>query len=59
MPVEIRELIIKTQITQSNPNVGHSLTEEEMQKIKQAVLADCLNYLKQQSPLKSASPFER
>lgn len=58
MPVEIRELIIKTQITNSAPVTG-GVSEPDLQRIKQEVLAECLRYLRQQKSQQSASPLER
>ncbi len=58
MPVEIRELIIKTQITSSAPELP-GLTEPDLQRLKQEILAECLRYLRQQKSPQSASPFER
>ncbi len=59
MPVEIRELIIKTQITQNAQTQTLGLSESDLQKLKQEILADCLRYLKQHTQNTPASPFER
>lgn len=58
MPVEIRELIIKTQIT-SNSALSSDLSEPDLQRLKQEVLAECLRYLRQQKNQQPASPLER
>lgn len=58
MPVEIRELIIKTQITQTPASHDAKLSDAELHRIKQEILADCLRHLKLNHS-KPGSPFER
>ena len=41
MPIEIRELIIRTEITIGGKNQGAHLRETELQHIKKQLLAAC------------------
>ena len=48
MPVEIRELVIKTDI-ESRPKPSDELTEETILKLKQQLLQECQRLLKAQT----------
>ncbi|MFT5654877.1 MAG: hypothetical protein ACI9XU_000591 [Arenicella sp.] len=48
MTVEIRELIIKTEI-KSSPEMHGKLTEEELKVLKQQILEHCKRILKSDS----------
>lgn len=48
MAVELRELIIRTEIT-SKPEQGARLNEEDMKTLKQQIINETLRSLKQQT----------
>jgi len=41
MPIEIRELIIKTEISTSNRSRSETVTEEELNNIRVKLLEEC------------------
>jgi hypothetical protein len=41
MPVEIRELIIKTEITSNRNQSPHAFNEKSMEKLKEQLLEEC------------------
>jgi hypothetical protein len=49
MPVEIRELVIKTEITSTSATHQAQLSDEQLQLIKQQIVAQCLAALKSQA----------
>ncbi|WP_157848778.1 DUF5908 family protein [Flavobacterium sp. Root901] len=41
MPIEIRELVIKTEIVSSNSRTGNAVKEKEFLLLKKQVLEEC------------------
>ncbi len=48
MPIEIRELSIKTQIVSAPAAQGHTLSTKELQQLKNQLLQECKMMLKAQ-----------
>lgn len=46
MPVEIRELVIKTEIVSRDEQVEGSLSDEQLHALKQQILQECLKQLR-------------
>lgn len=46
MPIEIRELSIKTQIATAPATQGATLSAKEMQQLKNQLLQECMKMLK-------------
>lgn len=46
MPVEIRELVIKTEISSAKQSENAVLTEEQLNLLKEKIVAECLEYIK-------------
>lgn len=46
MPVEIRELVIKTDIVSSDNHTEQALTDEQLQALKQQIIQECLKQLR-------------
>ncbi len=46
MPVEIRELVIKTNIASSRDREAETLSSEKLSQLKQQILQECLKELK-------------
>jgi hypothetical protein len=46
MPVEIRELVIKTNITSSRDRDKETLSPEKLNLLKQQIMQECLRELK-------------
>lgn len=44
MPVEIRELVIKINIEESNSKIG--ISEEELLELKRKIIKECLDKIK-------------
>lgn len=50
MPIEIRELIIKVQVTDQNPSfTGFPINEEQLRLLKKEIAAECLAKIKKDS----------
>lgn len=49
MPVEIRELVIKTEIFSSREKVEANLTSKQLSALKQQIVQECLKSMKEQS----------
>jgi len=48
MPVEIRELVIKTEITSAKPEAA-PLQAADLQKLKSQITEECLRVMRQQA----------
>ena len=48
MPIEIRELIIKTEITNAGNNPQVSLNEKDLQALKKQMLEECRRIVTEQ-----------
>lgn len=46
MPVEIRELVIKTEIVSSDEQIDGNLTDEQLYALKQQIIQECLKQLR-------------
>lgn len=46
MPVEIRELVIKTEIVSSSEKAEAGITEQQLQALKQQIVQECLKQLR-------------
>ena len=56
MPVEIRELVIKTEIVSRDTHTQTSLNEVQLQSLKQQIVQDCLKQIQGKTRRK---PLER
>ena len=53
MPVEIRELVIKTSITSTAARGDEPVTTEKLQLLKQQIVQECIKVLKDRAPKNS------
>lgn len=53
MPVEIRELVIRTNITSSNTRGESVLETEKLVQLKQQIVQECIKVLKDRTPKNS------
>lgn len=56
MPVEIRELVIKTEIVNRDANTQTAMSETQLQRLKHQIVQDCLKQIQGKARNK---PLER
>jgi len=53
MPVEIRELVIRTTLVSPQPNSNDDMTSNDLLVLKQQIIQECLKTLKEKNPKNS------